>query len=104
GRRRPGLTGTECTMPAVQVDRRGSATWITLDAPERLNAFDPPMSAEIVAALHSAGSSRAVVITGRGRGFCAGGALGQLSAPTVPAMRELYRSSLALLDAIRQCP
>jgi 2-ketocyclohexanecarboxyl-CoA hydrolase len=91
-------------MATVQVETRGSATWITLDAPERLNAFDPAMSSAVVAAVHAAGSSRAVVITGRGRGFCAGGALGQLSSPTVPAMRELYRSSLALFDAIRQCP
>ena len=91
-------------MAAVHVETRGGATWITLDAPERRNAFDPEMSAAIVAALHGASGSRAVVITGRGKGFCAGGALGQLSSPTVPLMRELYRSSLQLFDAVRQCP
>ena len=91
-------------MGQVHVETRGAATWITLDAPERRNAFDPEMSAAVVAALQSASGARAVVITGRGKGFCAGGALGQLSAPTVPLMRELYRSSLQLFDAIRQCP
>src|SRR4051794_39621897 len=91
-------------MATVHVETRGDATWIALDAPERRNAFDPAMSATIVDALHSASASRAVVITGRGKGFCAGGALDQLSAPTVPAMRHLYRSSLRLFDAIRQCP
>jgi 2-ketocyclohexanecarboxyl-CoA hydrolase len=91
-------------MAEVHVETRGAATWITLDAPERRNAFDPEMSATVVAALQAATGSRAVVITGRGKGFCAGGALGQLSEPSVPLMRELYRSSLQLFDAIRQCP
>jgi len=91
-------------MAEVHVEVRGPATWITLDAPERRNAFDPVMSEAIVSALNAASGSRAVVITGRGKGFCAGGALDQLSAPTVPEMRVLYRSSLQLFDAIRQCP
>lgn len=91
-------------MAEVHVEVRGQATWITLDAPERRNAFDPAMSEAIAAALNAASGSRAVVITGRGKGFCAGGALDQLSAPTVAQMRVLYRSSLYLFDAIRQCP
>jgi enoyl-CoA hydratase/carnithine racemase len=88
----------------VHVETRGEATWITLDAQERRNAYDPGMTRQVVAALETASTSRAVVITGRGRGFCAGGSLDQLGAPTVPAMRELYRSSLQMFDAIRQCP
>jgi enoyl-CoA hydratase/carnithine racemase len=91
-------------MGQVHVEVRGDATWITLDAPERRNAFDPAMSAQVVAAVEGASASRAVVITGRGKGFCAGGALDQLSTPTVGQMRGLYRSSLQLFDAIRQCP
>jgi enoyl-CoA hydratase/carnithine racemase len=91
-------------MGEVHVEVRGDATWITLDAPERRNAFDPEMSARVVAAVEGASASRAVVITGRGKGFCAGGALDQLSTPTVAEMRGLYRSSLQLFDAIRQCP
>jgi 2-ketocyclohexanecarboxyl-CoA hydrolase len=91
-------------MGEVHVETRGQATWITLDAQQRRNAFDPVMTRQVVAALETAASSRAVVITGRGRGFCAGGSLDQLGAPTVPAMRELYRSSLQMFDAIRQCP
>ncbi len=47
---------------------------------------------------------RAVVITGVGKGFCAGGSLGQLAEPTVGEMRGLYRGSLRMFDAIRQCP
>jgi 2-ketocyclohexanecarboxyl-CoA hydrolase len=91
-------------MGEVRVEQRGDATWITLDAPERRNAFDPEMSAAAVEAIESSSGSRAVVITGAPGGFCAGGSLQTLGAPSVPQMRELYRGSLRLFDAVRQCP
>lgn len=52
----------------------GIAT-ITLDRPEALNAFTATMMEELIAAFDEVDdddSVRAVVITGRGRGFCAG--------------------------------
>ncbi len=75
-----------------------------MNRPERRNAFDPAMSAEIVEALQQAAPLRSVVITGSGGSFCAGGSLQQLSTPTTGEMRELYHSSLRMLDAIRTCP
>jgi enoyl-CoA hydratase/carnithine racemase len=48
---------------------------ITLDRPERLNAFTGRMAAELIAAFDRADADdnvRAVVVTGAGRGFCAG--------------------------------
>jgi naphthoate synthase/2-ketocyclohexanecarboxyl-CoA hydrolase len=45
-----------------------------------------------------------VVITGSGGSFCAGGALTNLGQPDMPSMRGLYRSSLRLFDAVRNCP
>jgi enoyl-CoA hydratase/carnithine racemase len=48
---------------------------ITLDRPDRLNAFTVPMQRELVDALDRVDEDpdvRVVVITGRGRGFCAG--------------------------------
>ena len=52
----------------------GVAT-ITLHRPEVLNSFTRPMSAELQTALRTASDDaavRAVLLTGAGRGFCAG--------------------------------
>ncbi len=52
---------------------------ITLDRPDRLNAFTITMMRELCAALDEIDADpdvRAVVMTGRGRGFCAGADLG----------------------------
>jgi enoyl-CoA hydratase/carnithine racemase len=52
---------------------------ITLDRPDRLNAFTTEMQADLIAAFDQADEDRTVrcvVVTGRGRGFCAGADLG----------------------------
>jgi enoyl-CoA hydratase/carnithine racemase len=56
---------------------------ITLYNPERRNAIGPQMVSELLYALedaHAAGSVRAIVLTGDGNVFCAGGDFAQLSA------------------------
>lgn len=57
-----------------EVDRQRVVT-ITLDRPERLNAFTPQMFRELMDAFDRADADddvRAVIVTGRGRAFCAG--------------------------------
>tara|TARA_B100001013_G_scaffold317870_1_gene225909 strand:+ start:123 stop:1004 length:882 start_codon:yes stop_codon:yes gene_type:complete len=52
---------------------------ITLNRPERLNAFTGQMMDDLIAAFDEAGKDddiRVVVVTGAGRGFCAGADLG----------------------------
>ena len=52
---------------------------ITLNRPERLNAFTREMQAEMIDALDRADADdevRAIIVTGAGRGFCAGADLG----------------------------
>ncbi len=88
----------------VLVEQRGDATWITLNRPDRRNAYDPDMAAAIVDALEASTRSRVVVITGVPGSFCAGGALTGLAEPDVTNMRGLYRGSLRLFDAIRNHP
>jgi 2-(1,2-epoxy-1,2-dihydrophenyl)acetyl-CoA isomerase len=45
---------------------------ITLNRPDRLNSFTRQMHAELAAALDEARGARVIVLTGAGRGFCAG--------------------------------
>jgi enoyl-CoA hydratase/carnithine racemase len=56
-------------------ETRNQAAWITLNRPRLLNALSAEMLAGLRRAYEAAGddrSVRAVVITGAGRGFCAG--------------------------------
>src|SRR5947208_13424917 len=52
---------------------------ITLNRPDRLNAYTPTMGRELIEAFDMADADdavRAVIVTGEGRGFCAGADLG----------------------------
>ena len=59
----------------VLVELSGPVLTLTLNRPEKLNAFTPAMRDALIAALDRADADdavRAVVVTGAGRGFCAG--------------------------------
>jgi 2-(1,2-epoxy-1,2-dihydrophenyl)acetyl-CoA isomerase len=66
-------------MAEVEVSRDGAIQTITLNRPEKLNAFTSTLHAELQGALEQARDPvvRAVVITGAGRGFSAGQDLGE---------------------------
>ena len=62
-------------MADVLVDKRAGYRVITLNRPERLNAFNDAMHVALKAAIADAEADetcRALMITGAGRGFCAG--------------------------------
>src|SRR5262249_38065732 len=59
----------------VRVERRDTVALITLDRPEKLNAWTPAMAVEQARAIEEANAHPrvgAIVMTGAGRGFCAG--------------------------------
>src|SRR5438128_6137679 len=59
----------------ITAERRGAVTLITLNRPERLNAWTPRMASEqahAIAAANADDAVGAIVMTGSGRGFCAG--------------------------------
>ena len=59
----------------VILSKDGHVGTLTFNRPEKLNAFHPPMIEEINAALQEVKNDddiRVLVITGKGRGFCAG--------------------------------
>ena len=56
--------------------RADGIAWLTLNRPDRLNAFSPAMLLAVGEALQRLGGDAdvgAIVVTGAGRGFCAGG-------------------------------
>ncbi len=61
-------------MAEVETSQAASVLTITLNRPEVYNAFNAALHARLASALEDAHDSgiRAVVITGAGRGFCAG--------------------------------
>jgi enoyl-CoA hydratase/carnithine racemase len=65
----------------ILVQTENSITTITLNRPAKLNAWTPLMADEVRHAIGEAGNSsatRCIVITGAGRGFCAGADIGRL--------------------------
>ncbi len=58
----------------------GSIATICLNRPERLNCLSPALAQELRAAIEAVnhGPSRVLIVTGNGRGFCAGADLGDV--------------------------
>ena len=50
----------------------GPVARITLNRPDRLNSFTAEMHRELRDALANLGDARVLILTGAGRGFCAG--------------------------------
>ena len=68
------MTDHEC----IRVSVDGAVATLTLHRPERLNAYTTQMGIEIYAAigeLDRRPDVRAIIVTGEGRAFCAGGDL-----------------------------
>jgi enoyl-CoA hydratase/carnithine racemase len=66
----------------VLAERHGAVLLLTLNRPDRLNAWNIPLEERYFALLDEAeadGDVRAVVVTGAGRGFCAGADMEDLS-------------------------
>src|SRR6185369_1021682 len=60
------------TYESIAVANDNGIARITLNRPDRLNSFTRAMHAELRDALTNLGDARVVVLTGAGRGFCAG--------------------------------
>lgn len=68
--------------PVLLVDRDDGIAVVTLNRPDKMNSLSRELRREIVAAfasLEESGDVDVVVLTGRGRAFCAGLDLGELS-------------------------
>ncbi|MFI8892029.1 enoyl-CoA hydratase/isomerase family protein [Streptomyces paradoxus] len=97
-------------MPAVLHATTDHVLTLTLNRPEALNALTPDQRDEIVRLLSEASAAsaiRAVVITGTGRGFCAGADLRGAGAPgeRLPGdvARTLRTGAQRLIAAVLDC-
>ncbi len=59
-------------MGGLRIERAGHVLRVTLARPERRNAFNAELIAELTAAFADVGDARAVVLAGEGPSFCAG--------------------------------
>ena len=90
-------------MSEVLSERDGAVLTITLNRPEVFNAFNAALHAALQAALVEAASPdvRAVVITGAGRGFCAGQDLKEFQEMPESIQERLERTYHPNIRAIR---
>jgi 2-(1,2-epoxy-1,2-dihydrophenyl)acetyl-CoA isomerase len=93
----------------VLIDRRDGWMALTLNRPERLNAFNEVMHRELAVALDEAAADtcRAVLLSGAGRGFCAGQDLSdRIATDTVPdlgaTLDAFYNPLIRRLRSLRK--
>jgi 2-(1,2-epoxy-1,2-dihydrophenyl)acetyl-CoA isomerase len=84
---------------ALQFKKRGGVAELTLDRPEALNAINLEMARDLMFAAMECDQDpevRCVVLTGRGKAFCAGGDLGEFAdaGETAPALLKELTSYL----------
>ncbi len=95
----------------VRVEVAGRVGTITLDRPDKLNAFAGRMRQEIADAVRAMARDEAVrvlVITGAGRAFCAGADVGYMRTLTedrdVDAFRLLVEAGREVVTTVRETP
>ncbi|HEX5706079.1 MAG TPA: enoyl-CoA hydratase [Pyrinomonadaceae bacterium] len=93
----------------IKVTTEAGVATVTLNRPEKLNAFAGHMRRDLAEALERAGSDhavRVVVVTGAGRGFCAGADVKFMAElmerNDVEEFRRLLGAGRRVLTAIRQ--
>lgn len=91
---------------SLLIEQRGGVMVLTLNRPDRLNAFTAPLTVALHAALGQAEADpavRAVLLHGAGRGFCAGQDLGEVT-PGQDLGDTLEQRFNPLIRAIRASP
>jgi 2-(1,2-epoxy-1,2-dihydrophenyl)acetyl-CoA isomerase len=80
-------------LDPILIDNRGGWRILTLNRPDRLNAFNAAMHQALARAFDDAGADtgcRAVLLTGAGRGFCAGQDLSDIGGDLGQVLEDQY--------------
>jgi methylglutaconyl-CoA hydratase len=94
-------------MSALRIERDGPVLRISLARPERRNAFDAALIAELTEAFGDVADARAVVLAGDGPSFCAGADVDWQRAAIDLSYDENVEDAMrlyAMLEAIDGCP
>jgi methylglutaconyl-CoA hydratase len=94
-------------MSALRIELDGHVLRVTLARPERRNAFDAALIAELAEAFADVGDARAVLLAGEGPAFCAGADVEWQRAAVELSYDENVEDALRLyrmLEAIDSCP
>jgi 2-(1,2-epoxy-1,2-dihydrophenyl)acetyl-CoA isomerase len=99
------MTANEEIGMTIIVETRAGYRRIALNRPERLNTLDAAMAEALVAAFDDAEAApdcRALLLTGAGRGFCAGqdlNAIVDLPVAEIPPLIDIYNRLIRRLRA-----
>jgi methylglutaconyl-CoA hydratase len=94
-------------MASLKIDRDGHVLRVTLAKPERRNAFDAALIAELTEAFADVGDARAVLLEGEGSSFSAGADVEWQRASIELSYEENVEDALRLyrmLETIDSCP
>ena len=94
-------------MAALKIERDGRVLRVTLARPERRNAFDAALIAELAEAFADVGDARAVLLEGEGPSFCAGADVEWQRASVELSYEENVEDAMRLyrmLETIDACP
>jgi methylglutaconyl-CoA hydratase len=94
-------------VSALRIERDGDVLRVTISRPERRNAFDASLIAELTQAFADVGDARAVVLAGEGESFCAGADVEWQRASIDLSFDENVEDALRLYrmcETIDRCP
>ncbi len=97
-------------METIEVKTEGNVVKVALNRPENHNAFNPQMVAELTAFFNGVTADtpmRVIVLTGKGRSFCAGADLAFMRAAADFTYAENVADGQAIFDlmqAVDSCP
>ena len=90
----------------IRVDRRGRVLTLTLNRPDKLNAVDKVMHAELATIFGDAAAdpdSDVIVLTGAGRAFCAGGDIEWMQEMIERGFAETAREARQIVCSLLDC-
>ena len=95
------------TYKLVKYHVEGSVAKITLNSPDKMNAFEVALINDLIYAMHEAADDpcvKVVVLTGAGKAFCAGGDVGHMKSLNLEGAYDYVKIGKKLVDSMTLMP